>query len=175
VIAAAYENLAGAAQVHRASLALLERRRFRRTSCRRCWSRSPQIVAVDAARLGYGDGGPGAEAKDCRARWSRAASPLPEPIRLEAPEDAGARRVVALRPLAPEVDADLGRRRGLAMGSEALIAARPRAARPGMLAIRPRRCGSVLARSGVDLVAFLGGVAARASCGGEPLAPPPSR
>jgi uncharacterized protein YigA (DUF484 family) len=163
VIAAAYENLAGASQVHRTILRLLDAADFAEF-LRILVIEAPQIVAVDSARLclesGVAEAGPADEAGLGETLASRLVM-LPEGgvAAYAALGDTAAREGVLLRAAPEEAELIWGDEAG-AIRSEAFID----------LDLGPRRgaiaFGSEDARrfsedQGVDLVAFLGGAAAR--------------
>lgn len=157
VIAAAYENLAGAGQVHRAALRLLDAG-DRRAFLRALLVEAPDIVTVDAARLVLE---PGADAADAGPLADRIVA-LPEGgiDAYLALDDTPERDGVRLRAAPPEAELIWGDDAPRAR-SEALIAldlGGPRA----LLAFGAEDGGRFSPEHGVDLVAFLGGVVARA-------------
>jgi uncharacterized protein YigA (DUF484 family) len=162
VIAAAYENLAGTAQVHRASLRLLDETTLP-GFLKALLVETPQIVAVDAARL----------VLETDADPAPEAAGLPRPLALRvvalpqggvpgylALGDTPERDGVWLRPTPPEGELIWGDEAG-AIRSEALVAL-DLGPRRALLAYGSEDAGRFSPEHGVDLVAFLGGVAARA-------------
>ncbi len=159
VIAAAYENLAGVSQVHRAALALLDAPDgpgFLRALA----DAAPAILSLDLARLALeAEAPPPALAGD-----GSAAVVLLPPEGIAAYlalGDADGREGVWLRPAPPEAELLWGEDAGAA-GSEALVALDLGDGRRGLLAFAAADPARFSPEHGADLVAFLGGVAARA-------------
>lgn len=162
VIAAAYENLAGTSQIHKAVLHLLDQSRFV-DFLRVLTLETPELVAVDFARL-------------CIESDEAAPGPMPgldgdigETMIVLPPGgvDAymalggGGMRKVALRQAAPEADAVFGDAARW-VRSEALVRLDFGGGRQGVLvygAEDPHRFGP---EHGVDLLSFFGGVVERA-------------
>jgi uncharacterized protein YigA (DUF484 family) len=155
VIAAAYENLAGAGQIHRASLALLE------APDAECYLRAllvdaTDILALDAARLVLEH--PAAIPAGTLAGH---VVDLPEggvDAYLDL-GDAPDRDGVWLRSTPPEAELIFGDD-APRIGSEALIVLQM-GARRGLLAFGAEDARRFSPEHGVDLVSFLGGVVAR--------------
>jgi uncharacterized protein YigA (DUF484 family) len=155
VIAAAYENLAGAGQVHRAALGLLEAADAQ-AYLQALLVDATEILAVDAARLALE---PGA---------ALAAGPFADRV-IDLPEggvdayldcgDAPGREGVWLRAAPPESELIFGDDASR-IGSEALIELRMGPVR-GLLAFGAEDARRFSPDHGVDLVSFLGGVVAR--------------
>jgi uncharacterized protein YigA (DUF484 family) len=162
VIAAAYENLAGTAQVHRASLRLLDETDFAGFA-KALLIETPQIVAVDAARLVLeAETDPPPEAAGLPRALAMRIVALPQGgvagyVALdEAPEREG----VWLRACPPEAELIWGDE-AAAIKSEALVAL-DLGDRRALLAFGAEDPGRFSPEHGTDLVAFLGGVASRA-------------
>ncbi len=157
VVAAAWENLAGAQSIHRAALAVLEPTAFSGvlTALR---TEIPGILGVDAVRV---------------ALETESAGVIDPPLVALAPGEVAARlapgreadgpeRSVALRPIGPD-SARLFGPEAAALGSEALVRLDfgPRA-RPGLLAFGARDPERFTPDQAGDLLEFFGGVVARA-------------
>jgi uncharacterized protein YigA (DUF484 family) len=163
VIAAAYETLAGASQVHRAALLMLDQRRFA-DFLRALLVEAPAILALDAARLvletedGGGAAIPGLD-PDLAARI--VAMPADGIAAYVALGDAPGRDGVWLRAAPPEAELIWGEEAALAR-SEALVALDlgPGPSR-AMLAFGAEDRARFSPDHGADLVSFLGGVVAR--------------
>jgi uncharacterized protein YigA (DUF484 family) len=155
VIAAAYENLAGAGQVHRASLALLEAH-DPEAYLRALLGEATEILALDAARLALEEGA------DIEAGvFADGVVALPEggvSAYLDL-DDTPGRDGVWLRAAPPEADVVFGDDAGR-IGSEALILL-DMDGRRGLLAFGAEDARRFSPEHGTDLVAFLGGVVAR--------------
>lgn len=167
VIAAAYENLAGVAQVHRATLALLDAEGTE-ALLEALLDETPAIIAVDAARLVL-ETDDDAPARALPAAMADRVVNLPEggiaayAALGEAPEREG----VWLRPTPPEAELLYGEE-AARLGSEALIALDLGAGRRGLLAFAAEDARRFSPEHGVDLVAFLGGVVSRVLRGALP-------
>lgn len=162
VIAAAYENLAGVSQVHRAALALLEAPDLP-AFLRALVDDAPRILSLDVARLAVeGEAGlPGALAAlppDLAAHV--VALPGDGVAAYLALDDGGGRDAVWLRAAPPEAELIYGEEAGAA-GSEALVALDLGAGRRGLLALGAADPARFSPDHGTDLVAFLGGVVER--------------
>jgi uncharacterized protein YigA (DUF484 family) len=162
VIAAAYETLAGASQVHRTALLLLEQRRFAEF-LRALLVEAPGILALDAARLVIETAEDAAALDGLDPAIARLIVAMP-PDGIDAYlalGDAPGRDAVWLRPSPPEAELIWGEEAHLAK-SEALIGldlgpGAPRA----LLAFGSEDGARFSPDHGVDLVTFLGGVVAR--------------
>jgi uncharacterized protein YigA (DUF484 family) len=158
VIAAAYENLAGAGQVHRCALMLLEAKNAA-DFLRALLVEAPEILALEAARIAVE---PDADFGPLPAALESRVVPLPEGgvdaylALAEAPERDG----VWLREAPPEAELIFGDDAGH-VGSEALIQLEFPGGR-GLLAFGAQDARRFSPEHGVDLVSFLGGVVARA-------------
>lgn len=157
VIAAAYENLAGASQVHRVALMLLEAE-SPAAFARALLVEAAEVLAVDAARLALEGEAALAGLDDALAARTPA---LPEGAidAYLALGDAPGRDGVWLRPTPPEAELLFGDA-AARLGSEALIVLEMGRAR-GLLAFGAEDPDRFAPEHGADLVAFLGGVAAR--------------
>jgi uncharacterized protein YigA (DUF484 family) len=166
VIAAAYENLAGAAQVHRACLRLLDAQDLA-AFLRALTIEIPQIVAVDGARLCIeSETDPAPETAGLPDALAARLVALPEHglAAYAALDETPERDGVWLRETPAEAELIWGDD-AAAMRSEALIAldAGPRGrGRRAMIAFGAEDVRRFSPDQGVDLVAFLGGVAGRA-------------
>lgn len=162
VIAAAYENLAGAAQIQRAVLLLLEQGRFV-DFLRALTVDTPEMVAVDCARL-------------CIETDEAAPGPAPgldgvigETLVILPPGGVtaylalgpGAGRRVALRPVAREAEAVFGAAAS-GLGSEALVRLDLGEGRQGLLVFGAEDARRFTSDQGSELLAFFGGVVERA-------------
>lgn len=163
VIAAAYENLAGTAQVHRVVLMLLEQEGLS-AFLRALLVAAPQVLAVDVARLVIetGEEAPGPVGDLDEGLGPRVVAMPPGAIDAYiALDDTPERDGVWLRHAPPEAELVYGDEAGLA-GSEALIALDlGGGGRRGLLAFGAEDARRFSAEHGTDLVAFLGGVVAR--------------
>jgi len=162
VIAAAYENLAGAGQVHRVALMLLEADSAA-AFARALLVDAAEVLAVDAARLALEGGATLAGLDDALAARVIA---LPEGgiDAYLALGDAPGRDGAWLRPTPPEAELIFGDD-AARIGSEALItldlgSIGDKPAR-GLLAFGAEDAGRFAPEHGADLVAFLGGVTGR--------------
>lgn len=158
VVAAAYENLAGAQSIHRAALAVLEPDDFGGL-LKVLEDDIPGILAVDMVRLGLEteDLAP-MDAPRVALQPGYADRCLADPV--EAPED-GPARIVALRPLAPVSTAIWGRD-AVWLGSEALVRLDLGPdARPGLLAFASAEAERFTPDQAGDLLEFFGAVVAR--------------
>jgi hypothetical protein len=163
VIAAAYENLAGSAQVHRVTLLLLEQTSLT-GFLRALLVAAPQILAVDVARLCLetGEEAPGPVGDLDEGLGARIVAMPPGAIAAyialdETPERDG----IWLRAAPPEAELVYGDEARLA-GSEALIdldLGLP--GHRGLLAFGAEDMRRFSPEHGTDLVSFLGGVVAR--------------
>jgi uncharacterized protein YigA (DUF484 family) len=158
VIAAAYENLAGAAQVHRVALSLLEAESAG-AFARALLVEAPEVLAVDDARLALEPGAALAGLDDGLAARVVA---LPEGAvdAYLALSDGPGRDGVWLRPAPDEAELIHGEE-AARIGSEAAIALDLGAAR-GLLVFGAEDPGRFAPEHGSDFVAFLGGVVERA-------------
>ncbi|MEM1313656.1 MAG: DUF484 family protein [Pseudomonadota bacterium] len=165
VVAAAYENLAGAQTIHRAAMAVLEAEDFDAVLAA-LQDDVPGIVAVDLIRLGL-------ETEDETTLEAPlvALEPgfvdrcLSDPV--EVPED-GPARVVALRPLAP-ISTEIWGRDAVWLGSEALVRLDlGQGARPGLLAFGSAEQSRFTPDQAGDLLEFFGAVVASATRRGRP-------
>lgn len=158
VVAAAWENLAGAQSIHRAALAVLEPTSFSGvlTALK---LEVPAILRVEALRLGLETGDAEGEAEAPLVALAPG-----EVAALLAPgrEADGPARTVSLRPIGPD-SARLFGAETAALGSEALVRLDfgPRA-RPGLLAFGAADPGRFSPDQAGDLLEFFGGVLARA-------------
>ena len=162
VIAAAYENLAGTAQVHRATLRLLEETTLQ-GFLKALLVEAPRIVAVDAARLVLeGETDPPAEARDLPRVLAMRVVGMPEGgiAGYVALGDAPEREGVWLRPAPAEGELIWGDE-AASVKSEALVAL-DLGPRRAMLAFGSEDRARFSPDHGVDLVSYLGGVASRA-------------
>lgn len=164
VIAAAYENLAGAQQVHRVVLQLLDQSSLS-GFLRALLVDAPEILAVDTARLCLetGEEAPGPVGDLDAGLGPRVVALPPGAIDAYLALDATpGREGVWLRRAPPEAELIYGEDAGQA-GSEALVALDlgiP--GHRGLLAYAAEDARRFSPEHGTDLVAFLGGVAARA-------------
>ena len=150
VIAAAYENIAGAGQVQRTTLTLMEQDDAA-GFLRALLAETPDVLAVDAARLAVEGADPG------------------HPHALEMPEgavdayldlgDAPGREGVWLRPAPPEAEL-LWSDDAPRIGSEALLRL-DLGDRVALMAYGAEDAGRFRPEHGVDLVAYLRGVIER--------------
>lgn len=160
VVAAAYENLAGAQSIHRAALAVLAPDDFDGVLAA-LQDEVPGIVAVDLIRLGLETPDPTPlEAPLVSLEPGYVDRCLADPV--EAPED-GPARVVALRPLAPVSTAIWGRD-SVWLGSEALVRLDlgPESP-PGLLAFGSAEGARFTPDQAGDLLEFFGAVVASAT------------
>lgn len=157
VIAAAYENLAGAAQVHRVALSLLEAE-GPAAFARALLVEAPEVLAVDDARLALE---PGAALEGLDPGLAARVLALPEGgvDAYIALSDGPGRDGVWLRAAPPEAEAIHGEE-AARIGSEALVPLDLGAAR-GLLVYGAEDPARFAPEHGVDLVAFLGGVVER--------------
>ncbi len=161
VISAAYENVAGANQIHRAALAVLAPTRFSGV-LEVLGDAIPEMLAVDALRLGLETGTPDTAApNDVIAPMSRGGVDAYLNIGQE-----NAHRPVVLRRLpdqsAPGATAVFGAK-GAELGSEALIRLDFGAGTaPGLLAFGSKDPDRFGPEQGIDLLTFFGGVVERA-------------
>jgi uncharacterized protein YigA (DUF484 family) len=156
VVAAAYENMSGADQVHRAVLAILEPVRFS-DLLKALEETIPGILDIDALRLCLeGDGGPDAEGPLVALREG-------EVDRYLTLGREGVEPHVALRAADPVASAVVFGPMAEAIRSEAAIklAFRP-GARPGMLVFGATDPARFAPDQGSDLIEFFGGVMERA-------------
>ncbi|MEM7270156.1 MAG: DUF484 family protein, partial [Pseudomonadota bacterium] len=161
VIAAAYENLAGTSQIHKAVLMILEQPRFV-DFLRVLTLETPEMVAVDFARLcietDEAEPGP-VKGLDADLADSMIVVP-PGGVDAYLELGGGGVRKVALRQAAPEADAVFGDDARW-VRSEALVRLDLGDERQGLLvfgAEDPHRFGP---EHGVDLLTFFGGVVER--------------
>ncbi|TVQ58863.1 MAG: DUF484 family protein [Rhodobacteraceae bacterium] len=162
VIAAAYENLAGVSQVHRATLALLDAESFEAVLAA-LLDETPAIIAVDAARLCIEVDDDGSDpAAGLPSALAERVVALPEGgvAAYVALGDAPEREGVWLRPTPPEAELLYGDEAGR-LGSEALIALDLGDGRVGVVAFAAEDARRFSPDHGVDLVVFLGGVISR--------------
>lgn len=156
VVAAAYENISGSEQIHRACLAVLDPVRF--SDVLKALEESvPVILAVDEIRLCLeAEGQPGGEG----ALMALAPGAVDRYLALGRP---GAAPLTALRAVDRGVAQEVFGPGAAGMGSEAVVRLDFGAgARPGMLvfgAEDPERFGP---EQGSDLILFFGGVVQRA-------------
>lgn len=160
VVAAAYENLAGAQAVHRAALAVLEPTTF--SGVLDALSREvPGIVGVEALRLALETGDAGGEMPPPLAALEPGEVDRLMADPAEAAEDAPL-RVVALRPAGPDTLRVFGPE-GSSLGSEALVRLDfGPGSRPGLLAFGARDPERFTPDQAGDLLEFFGGVVSRA-------------
>ena len=161
VIAAAYENLSGAAQVQRATLLLLEQTALE-PYLRALLIEAPRILAVDRARLcleSETDPAPEAAGLPTPLAERVVAFPAYGVEGYAGLDDTPERDGVWLRPAPREAELVYGDEAGR-VGSEALIAL-DLGGRRGMLAFGSEDPARFSPEHGVDLVAFFGGVVAR--------------
>lgn len=163
VIAAAYENLAGAAQIHRVVLMLLEQNSLG-DFLRALLVAAPQVLAVDVARLCLetGEEAPGPVGDLDPGLGARVVAMPPGAIEAYlALGQTGSREGVWLRPSPEEAELVYGDEAGLAR-SEALVELELGApGHRGLLAFGSEDPCRFAPDHGTDLVAFLGGVVAR--------------
>lgn len=169
VIAAAYENLAGTNQVHRAVLALLEATRFE-GFLEGLGGPVADILTVDAVRLVLED--PQEDTpEDTRAGKLSGALPASDVLARAEPgfveayvteSGVGAPRVVTLRQIA-EGPREIYGARGARLGSEAclLLDLGPRRG-PGLLLLGSEDAGMFTPQHGADLLTFFAGAFERA-------------
>ena len=161
VIAAAYENLAGAAQIHRAVLRLLDETTLA-GFLRALLLDTPPILTVEHARLVLeSETDPAPEAADLPARLRTRVVAFPEEgvVGYAALGDTPERDGVWLRPVPREGELLWGDDAPL-VRSEALIGL-DLGARPGLLAFGSADAARFSPDHGTDLVAFLGGAVSR--------------
>jgi uncharacterized protein YigA (DUF484 family) len=160
VVAAAYENLAGASQVHRVVLSALEQEDPASLAAL-LLEAAPQILAADVARLcvEVEDGAPGWAARLAEARADVVATPRGGVIAYLALDDTPERDGVWLRPCPPEAELLYGAESGLAK-SEALMLLDLNGVR-GLLAYACEDPDRFAPEHGVDLVSFMGGAVSR--------------
>lgn len=162
VIAAAYENLAGAAQVHRVALLLLEQQGLA-AYLAALLEEAPQILAVDVARLCLEtDAEVPAIASGLRAALADRLVALP-PSGIMAYAALGRtpeRDGIWLRPAPRDAELVYGDEARLAR-SEALVTLDLAPGGRGMLALGSEDAARFSPEHGTDLVSFLGGVVAR--------------
>ncbi|SES72470.1 DUF484 family protein [Oceanicella actignis] len=158
VLSAAYENLAGAAQIHRAALAMLEAPDLTE-ALTTLEARVPAMLGVEAIRLGLEAAGPARAA-------APAVAPLP-PGGVEAymnlgREDAHRRVVLRRFPAGLRGAGALFGPAASGLGSEALVRLDlgPEAP-PALLAFGARDPGRFTPDQGGDLLDFFGGVLER--------------
>jgi hypothetical protein len=162
VIAAAYENLAGVSQVHRAALALLEAPDLP-AFLRALVEDAPRILSLDVARLGVeGEDGLPAPLEALPPELAAHVVALPsEGVAAYLALGGGdGRDGVWLRAAPPEAELLYGDEAGAA-GSEALVALDLGGGRRGLLALGASDPARFSPDHGTDLVAFLGGVVER--------------
>jgi uncharacterized protein YigA (DUF484 family) len=162
VIAAAYENLAGVSQVHRAALALLEAPDLP-GFLRAIVDDAPRILSLDVARLAVeSEGGlPAALAALPPDLAAHVVALPPEGVAAYLALDGGdGRDGVWLRAAPPEAELLYGEEAGAA-GSEALMTLDLGGGRRGLLALGASDPARFSPEHGADLVAFLGGVVER--------------
>lgn len=165
VIAAAYDNLAGTAQIHNAVLRLLDRPRF--VDCLRVLTlETPDLVAVDLARLCVetDEAAPGPASGLAAGLDAGLAETLvilpPGGVAAYFALGPGARRRVALRPAPREAEAVFGAA-AAEVRSEALVRLDLGAGRQGMLVFGAAEPGRFSPEQGVDLLEFFGGAVER--------------
>ncbi len=161
VIAAAYDNLSGAAQVHRVALDLLDAQDLPALA-EALLIEAPRTVAVEQARLCLEtEADPPSETLGLPTALAARIVAFPEQgvEAYAALSDAPGRDGVWLRPAPREAELLWGDD-APAIGSEALIAL-DLGARRAMLAFGAADPDRFAPEHGVDLVAFLGAVAAR--------------
>jgi uncharacterized protein len=163
VLAAAYDNVAGAAQVHRACLALLEARDFR-AFLRVMTEDLPRILQVDVVRLGLE-----APAADSGAplgpegmRDAVVALPSGGVGAYAAAGRAGAAGTVALRGLARASATVYGAAAETVRSEAAIMLDLGPARLPGILAMGTADPARFSPEQGSDLLTFFGGVFERA-------------
>jgi uncharacterized protein YigA (DUF484 family) len=157
VVAAAWENLAGAQSIHRAALAVLEPTAFSGV-LRALSAEIPGILGVEAVRLALEtEGGAEIDPPLVALAPGEAAALLAPGREADGPE-----RSVALRPIGPDSARLFGSVTPI-LGSEALVRLDfgPRA-RPGLLAFGAREADRFTPDQAGDLLEFFGGVVARA-------------
>ena len=156
VVAAAWENLAGAQTVHRAALAVLEPTSFSGVLAA-LEREAPAILGVEAIRLALETEAGGAEPPLVAIGPGEVAGLMAPGREADGPE-----RAVTLRPIGPD-SARLFGRAAAQLGSEALVRLDfgPRA-RPGLLAFGAADPLRFTPDQAGDLLEFFGGVVARA-------------
>lgn len=155
VIAAAYENLAGAGQVHRAALLMLDAA-TPEAFLRALLADATEILALDHARLALEPGAQLAGGADDPRVVAMPEGGIDAYLDLD---DAPGRDGVWLRAAPPEADVIFGDAASM-IGSEALILLEM-LGRRALLAFGAEDARRFSPEHGVDLVAFLGGVVAR--------------
>ena len=161
VIAAAYETLSGAAQIHRIVLRLLDET-DRAAFLSALLLEAPRMVSVEQARLALEtEDDPPAEARGLAPGLAGRVVAFPEDgvAGYAALTDAPERDGVWLRPAPREAELLWGDD-AAAVRSEALIAL-DLGGRRGLLAFGSEDAARFSPEQGTDLVAFLGGVVAR--------------
>lgn len=164
VIAAAYENLAGATQIQKAVLLLLDQTRFV-DFLRALTLETPDMVAVDCARLCIetDEAQPG-PASGLDAELGEMLVILPPggvAAYFALGELSKADRKISLRPVEPEAEAVFGPA-AAAVQSEALVRLDLGDGRRGLLVFGAEDARRFSPDHGVDLLAFFGGVVERA-------------
>lgn len=156
VVAAAYQNVSGTDQIHRAALAVLEPTRFS-DLLKALEEEIPVILAVDEVRLCLeGEGAPGGEG----ALMGVAPGAVDRYLALGRP---GAAPLSALRAVDRGVAQEVFGPGAAGIGSEAVVRLDfGEGARPGMLVFGAEDPERFSPDQGSDLVLFLGGVVQRA-------------
>lgn len=161
VIAAAYDNLAGTTQIHKAVLMLLEQRRFS-DFLRVLALETPELVAVDTARLcietDEAEPGP-APGMDGDLKDVMMIVPPGGCDAYVALTDGPARKVI-LREAQPEADAVFGDAASW-VKSEALVRLELGEGRKGLLVFGAEDTNRFGPEYGADLLTFFGGVVER--------------
>ncbi|MGB0852963.1 MAG: DUF484 family protein [Pikeienuella sp.] len=162
VIAAAYDNLAGTTQIHKAVLMLLEQRRFS-DFLRVLALETPELVAVDCARLcietDEAEPGP-APGMDGDLKDVMVIIPPGGCDAYVALTDGPVRKVI-LREAPPEADAIFGDAASW-VKSEALVRLELGDGRTGLLVFGAEDINRFGPEYGADLLTFFGGVVERA-------------
>lgn len=162
VIAAAYENLAGTSQIHKAVLSLLEQNRFV-DFLRVLTLETPELVAVDCARLCIesSEAPPGpAPGMDGDLKEVMIVLPVGG-VEAYLSLTSGPMRKVTLRQTAPEADAIFGETAQW-VRSEALVRLDLGGGQQGLLVYGAEDPHRFSPEHGTDLLNFFGGVVERA-------------
>lgn len=156
VVAAAYENMSGAEQIHRAALAALTPTRFT-DFLAALQDEIPAILGVEALRLCL-EGEAGARSEG--ALVALAPGSVDRYMQLDRP---GAEPAAALRATHPADCAEIFGEAAAAIRSEAAVRLDfGKGARPGMLVFGSTDARRFAPEQGADLILFFGGVIERA-------------
>lgn len=155
VIAAAYENVAGTQQIHRAILRLLEAADFD-ALLRGLNGEVAEILRIDAVRLVLETEGKARVGADVLSE-----RPMGYIDRYLTQDRGGQARHITLRPVQPSADSPYGRPPRRIASEACLKLDLGPARRPGLLVLGSEDSQMFAAQQGTDLLVFFGGVVER--------------